>query len=99
MGQSVARLVLPPLLPPGSRGEGRPVLDELVSYGDLMSRRMEDRLVAERNDHQKEEEEEEEEKEEEEVEKKKEEENEVEEKEDETEEGEGNEVGENEGEN
>ena len=59
MGQSVARLVLPPLLPPGSRGEGRPVLDELVSYGELMNRRMEDKLVAERNDHQKEEEEEE----------------------------------------
>ena len=55
MGQSVARLVLPPLLPPGSRGEGRPVLDELVSYGDLMNRRMEDRVVKERNDHQKEE--------------------------------------------
>ena len=55
MGQSVARLVLPPLLPPGSRGEGRPVLDELVSYGDLMNRRIEDRVVKERNDHQKEE--------------------------------------------
>jgi len=57
MGQSVARLVLPPLLPPGSRGEGRPVLDELVSYGDLMNRRMHDRS---RNDHHKEEEEKEE---------------------------------------
>ena len=61
MGQSVARLVLPPLLPPGSRGEGRPVLDELVSYGDLMNRRMEDKLVGERNVHHKEEEKEEEE--------------------------------------
>lgn len=61
MGQSVARLVLPPLLPPGSRGEGRPVLDELVSYGDLMNRRMEDRSMAsETNDHHKEEEEKEE---------------------------------------
>ena len=60
MGQSVARLVLPPLLPPGSRGEGRPVLDELVSYGDLMNRRMEDRSMAsETNDHHKEEEKEE----------------------------------------
>ena len=57
MGQSVARLVLPPLLPPGSRGEGRPVLDELVSYGDLMNRRMEDRSMAsETNDDHKEEE-------------------------------------------
>jgi len=56
MGQSVARLVLPPLLPPGSRGEGRPVLDELVSYGDLMNRRVEDKLVAERDDHHKDEE-------------------------------------------
>ena len=56
MGQSVARLVLPPLLPPGSRGEGRPVLDELVSYGDLMNRRMDDRS---RNDHHEEEEKEE----------------------------------------
>ena len=61
MGQSVARLVLPPLLPPGSRGEGRPVLDELVSYGDLMNRRMEDKVVEERNVHHKEEEKEEEE--------------------------------------
>merc|ERR1711990_1430913 len=57
MGQSVARFVLPPLLPPGSRGEGRPVLDELVSYGDLMNRRVEDRSMAsEMNHHHKEEE-------------------------------------------
>ena len=55
MGQSVARLVLPPLLPPGSRGEGRLVLDELVSYGDLMSRRTEDKLVEERIDNHQEE--------------------------------------------
>ena len=60
MGQSVARLVLPPLLPPGSRGEGRLVLDELVSYGDLMSRRTEDKLVEERIDNQQEEQDEEE---------------------------------------
>merc|ERR1711974_461989 len=53
MGQSVARLVLPPLLPPGSRGEGRPVLDELVSYGDLMNRRVEDKLVAEEEEEEK----------------------------------------------
>ena len=58
MGQSVARLVLPPLLPPGSRGEGRLVLDELVSYGDLMSRRTEDKLVEERIDNHQEEKEE-----------------------------------------
>ena len=57
MGQSVARLVLPPLLPPGSRGEGRLVLDELVSYGDLMSRRTEDKLAEERIDNHQEEEE------------------------------------------
>ena len=61
MGQSVARLVLPPLLPPGSRGEGRLVLDELVSYGDLMSRRTEDKLVEERIDNHQEEKEEKEE--------------------------------------
>merc|ERR1711962_1845895 len=46
----VARLVLPPLLPPGTRGEGRPVLDELVSYGDLINRRGEDKTKGERNE-------------------------------------------------
>ena len=54
MGQSVARLVLPPLLPPGTRGEGRPVLDELVSYGDLINRRREDKTNEERNEDQQE---------------------------------------------
>ena len=54
MGQSVARLVLPPLLPPGTRGEGRPVLDELVSYGDLINRRKEDKTKEERNEDQQE---------------------------------------------
>jgi len=52
MGQSVARLVLPPLLPPGTRGEGRPVLDELVSYGDLINRRKEDKTKEARNEDQ-----------------------------------------------
>ena len=54
MGQSVARLVLPPLLPPGTRGEGRPVLDELVSYGDLINRRKEGEIKEERNEDQQE---------------------------------------------
>ena len=52
MGQSVARLVLPPLLPPGTRGEGRPVLDELVSYGDLINRRKDGKTKEERNEDQ-----------------------------------------------
>ena len=54
MGQSVARLVLPPLLPPGTRGEGRPVLDELVSYGDLINRRKDGKTKEERNEDQEE---------------------------------------------
>ena len=54
MGQSVARLVLPPLLPPGTRGEGRPVLDELVSYGDLINRRKEGKTKEESNEDQQE---------------------------------------------
>ena len=39
-------------MPPGTRGEGRPVLDELVSYGDLINRRKDGKTKEERNEDQ-----------------------------------------------